>query len=98
MPSASSVLVNAGGAIADFLPHLASLAHGFVGGASGRAANWSKRLATSPLPFESFALVVAERGTAVLSFSARPAQPETFYVRARAARGCEPRPISSTAI
>jgi predicted dehydrogenase len=75
-----------GGAIADFLPHLASLAHGFVGAHQAVRAHWSKRLDSSPLPFDEFrALVVAERGTASLSFSAH-AQPEMFWVRVNGTR------------
>ena len=70
-----------GGAIADFLPHLASLAHAFVGPHRAVRAHWSKRIASSPLPFDEFrAIVVAERGTASMSFSAH-AQPEMFWVR-----------------
>jgi predicted dehydrogenase len=70
-----------GGAIADFLPHLASLAHAFVGPHRAVRAHWSKRAADSPLPCDEFrALVAAERGTATLSFSAH-ARPEMFGLR-----------------
>jgi predicted dehydrogenase len=70
-----------GGAIADFLSHLASLAHGFVGAHRAVRTHWSKQTTGSPLPYDEFrALVVAERGTAFLSFSAH-AQPEMFWVR-----------------
>src|SRR5689334_9277727 len=64
-----------GGAIADFLPHLASLAHVFVGPHRTARTAWSKRK-PSPLPFDEFRSVVdAERGTAVLGFSSS-AQPD----------------------
>src|SRR5262245_12476922 len=75
-----------GGAIADFLPHLASIAHGFVGPHRAVRTHWSKRVADSPLPFDEFrAVVVADRGTASLSFSAS-AQPEMFWVRVSGTR------------
>jgi predicted dehydrogenase len=70
----------AGGAIADFLPHLASLAWRFVGRHRSAHTVWSKR-ANSALPFDEFrALVEAERGTASLGFSAS-AQPDAFWLR-----------------
>jgi predicted dehydrogenase len=70
----------AGGAIGDFLPHLASLAHLFVGAHRTAQTVWSKRK-TSPLPYDEFrALVDAERGTAALSFSAA-SQPDAFWLR-----------------
>ncbi|MGJ5037750.1 MULTISPECIES: Gfo/Idh/MocA family oxidoreductase [unclassified Bradyrhizobium] len=70
----------AGGAIADFLPHLASLSHAFVGPHRKAETVWSKRKA-SPLPFDEFRCVVeAERGTATLGFSAS-AQPDAFWLR-----------------
>jgi len=71
-----------GGAIADFLTHLASLAHRFVGPHSAAHTVWSRREPDrSPLPFDEFqALVDAERGTASLGFSART-QPDAFWLR-----------------
>lgn len=75
-----------GGAIADFLPHLASLVHGFVGPHRAARAHWSKRSADSPLPFDEFrSIIVAERGTAFVSFSSH-AQPEMFWVRVNGTR------------
>jgi predicted dehydrogenase len=75
-----------GGAIADFLPHLASLTHCLVGPHRAVRSHWSKRTADSPLPFDEFqAIVVAERGSAVVGFSAH-AQPETFWVRVNGTR------------
>jgi predicted dehydrogenase len=73
-------LTLAGGAIADFLPHLASLAHRFVGPHRRVHAVWSKRK-PSILPSDEFrALVEAERGTAALAFSAN-SQPNAFWLR-----------------
>jgi predicted dehydrogenase len=71
-----------GGAIADFLTHLASLAHLFVGSHRSTHTTWSKRCPhASPLPSDEFrALVDAERGTAALGFSART-QPDAFWLR-----------------
>jgi len=69
-----------GGAIADFLPHLASLAHLFVGPHRTAHAVWTKRR-PSILPYDEFrAVVEAERGTASLGFSAC-SQPDAFWLR-----------------
>ena len=69
-----------GGAIADFLTHLASLAHAFVGAHRVAYPIWSKR-ESSPLPYDEFrAVIEAERGTACLGFSGR-AQPDAFWLR-----------------
>jgi predicted dehydrogenase len=73
-------LALSGGAIADFLPHLASLAHRFVGACRSAETVWTKRK-PSILPYDEFrALVNAERGTAVLGFSAS-SQPDAFWLR-----------------
>ena len=73
-------LTLAGGAIADFLPHLASLAHLFVGPHRTAQTVWTKRK-PSILPFDEFRAVVdAERGTAALGFSAS-SQPDAFWLR-----------------
>jgi predicted dehydrogenase len=70
----------AGGAIADFLPHLASVAHAFVGPHKDVQVVWRKRKDTV-LPYDEFrALVDAERGTASLGFSSS-SQPDGFWVR-----------------
>jgi predicted dehydrogenase len=75
-----------GGAIADFLPHLASLAHGFVGPHRAVRAHWSQRSAGTPLLHDELrAVVAAERGTAFLSFSAH-AKPEMLWVRVNGTR------------
>ena len=69
-----------GGAIADFLPHLASLAHLFVGRHRSVRTLWMKRSATL-LPSDEFrAVVECERGTASLAFSAS-SQPDAFWLR-----------------
>jgi predicted dehydrogenase len=73
-------LTLAGGAIADFLPHLASLAHLFVGPHRTAQTVWTKRK-PSLLPFDEFRAVVdAERGTAALGFSSS-SQPDAFWLR-----------------
>jgi predicted dehydrogenase len=70
----------AGGAIADFLPHFASLAHLFVGPHRTAQTVWTKRK-PSILPFDEFRAVVdAERGTAALGFSSN-SQPDAFWLR-----------------
>lgn len=75
----------AGGALGDFLPHLASLAHAFVGPQRTAKALWSKRK-PSLLPFDEFrAVVEAERGTAALAFSSS-AQPDAFWLRVHGER------------
>jgi predicted dehydrogenase len=73
-------LTLAGGAIADFLPHLASLAYLFVGAHRTAQTVWVKRK-FSVLPFDEFRAVVdAERGTAALGFSSN-SQPDAFWLR-----------------
>ena len=70
----------AGGAVADFLPHLASLAHAFVGRHRTAQTVWTKRKA-SLLQFDEFRAVLdAERGTATLGFTAN-SQPDAFWLR-----------------
>jgi predicted dehydrogenase len=77
-----------GGAIADFLPHLASLAHHFVGAHRTVRSHWLKRTVDSPLPYDEFrALVDAQRGTAALGFSSHT-QPEMFCIRVQGTRMC----------
>src|SRR5262249_47734490 len=73
-------LTLAGGAIADFLPHLASLANLFVGAHKTAHAVWTKRKPTI-LPYDEFrGLVEGERGTASLAFSSS-SQPDAFWLR-----------------
>jgi predicted dehydrogenase len=75
-----------GGLVADFITHLCSLAVGLVGPHRRAHALWSKRNPSTPLSSdELLALIDAERGTAVLHFSAR-AQPDTFHVIAHGTR------------
>ncbi|WP_435011786.1 Gfo/Idh/MocA family protein (plasmid) [Tundrisphaera lichenicola] len=69
-----------GGAIADFLTHLACLSHKFIGPHRKVSTSWSKR-SEGPLPWDELrALVVADRGTASLNFSAH-SQPDAFWLR-----------------
>jgi predicted dehydrogenase len=73
-------LALAGGALADFLPHLASLAHRFIGAHRSAHSVWTKRR-PSILPFdEMHGVVEGERGTASLGFSST-AQPDAFWLR-----------------
>jgi len=75
-----------GGAVADFLPHLASLVHALVGRHNSAEAQWSKRRPDSPLPFDDLrALITAERGGASISFSAT-SQPDGFWLRVHGTR------------
>jgi predicted dehydrogenase len=75
-----------GGAIADFLPHLASLAYFLVGPHRRVTTVWSRRRADSPLEVDDLrALVEAERGTASISFSATT-QPDAFLLRVHGSR------------
>jgi predicted dehydrogenase len=66
-----------GGAVADFLPHLASIVYFLVGPHRDVSTVWAEN--------ELRALVEAERGTAALSFSAT-SQPDGFWVRVHGSR------------
>jgi predicted dehydrogenase len=69
-----------GGAISDFLPHLASLAHAFAGEHRAAHAVWSRRDAAGTLPADELrALVDGARATAVVCFSGN-ARPDLFAV------------------
>lgn len=69
-----------GGAIADFLPHLASLAYFFCGSVHSVSTLWEKRTLSSPLPYDEFRAVLrGSRATGVLIFSAN-SQPDVFRV------------------
>lgn len=73
-------LALSGGALADFLPHLASLAHRFIGAHRRAHAIWTKRR-PSILPYDELhAVVEGARGTATLGFSST-AQPDAFWLR-----------------
>ena len=70
-----------GGIIAEYLTHLAYLSYAFVGKHHSVRTVWKKRTAASPLPSDEFrALIDAERGTSILSFSAH-SQPDAFFIR-----------------
>ena len=78
-PHFSSVL--RGGAIGDFLTHIACLTHLFVGSVIDLRTIWTKYTAKSPLPADEFrGLVRGERATAFVEFSGN-AQPNGFWVR-----------------
>jgi predicted dehydrogenase len=81
------VLDLTGGVIADFLPHLASLAYFFCGPVVSVRTLWDKRTLSSPLPYDEFrALLRGARATAELVFSAH-AQPDAFRVTVFGSRG-----------
>lgn len=75
-----------GGPIADFLPHLASLANAFIGEHTVAHSVWTRTDAGSPFADGLRSLVVGKHSTtASLSFSAR-AQPDLFLVRIEGTR------------
>jgi predicted dehydrogenase len=70
-----------GGAIADFLTHLASLACLFAGPHKSVRSVWSKRNTASPLPSDEFrALIDGNNCTGSIGFSAH-SQPDVFWLR-----------------
>lgn len=76
-----------GGAIHDFLTHLASLAYVFVGAHEVSHTSWRKLGEGHPLPSDELrALVVGERATATLGFSSH-AQPDRFRLCVESTRG-----------
>lgn len=78
--SPSPILKSRGGPITDFLPHLASMAHMFIGAHRSVHTTWRKRR-QSLAPFDEFrGLVDGERGTAALTFTSS-AQPDAFWLR-----------------
>lgn len=80
------VLDLTGGVIADFLPHLASLAYFFCGPVSSVRTIWDKRSPASPLPYDEFrAAVRGAHATAALVFSAH-SQPDAFRLTVYGAR------------
>lgn len=75
-----------GGAAADFITHLCSLAVGLVGPHRRAYALWGRRERSTQLSSDELrALVDAERGSAALHFSAS-AQPDAFHVVAHGTR------------
>ncbi len=76
-----------GGVIADFLPHLASLAYFFCGPARSVRALWEKRSPSSPLPYDELRVSLrAAAATASLVFSAH-SQPDAFRLTVHGTRG-----------
>jgi predicted dehydrogenase len=81
------VLDLTGGVIADFLPHLASLAYFFCGPVHSVRTLWDKRTVSSPLPYDELRAVLrGTRATAALVFSAH-AQPDVFRLTVYGSRG-----------
>ncbi len=75
-----------GGPITDFLPHLASLAHAFIGPHRGVDAVWLKRDTGSSFPSDELrATVEGERCTGSLFFSAN-SRPDAMWVRLEATK------------
>jgi hypothetical protein len=75
-----------GGAIADFLTHIAYLAYLFAGRPLAVRTAWAKRTKDSPLPADEFrALVKGERAMASVAFSAT-SQPNGFWLRVAGSR------------
>lgn len=75
-----------GGAISDFLPHLAALAHAFAGEHHAAHAVWGRRDRLGrPLGDELRALVDGEHATVTICFSSR-ARPELFAIDVLATR------------
>jgi len=69
-----------GGPIADFLPHLASLAYFFIGRHNEAKAMWYSRDKSHSLPADEFrALVRSGDASAQLSYSSH-SRPEGFFV------------------
>jgi predicted dehydrogenase len=79
-------LIMRGGAIADFLTHLSSLACAFVGPHREVRSVWTKRDLDSPLPADEMrAVIQGERAPGVLSFSSGGA-PDIFRLRVQGTR------------
>ena len=80
------MLAAPGGAIADFVTHLASLACAFVGPHRSVQTLWTKLDKDSPLRSDEMrAVVEGERGTATLSYSSGGA-PDVFRLRVQGTR------------
>ena len=70
-----------GGAILDFLPHMAYLVHELVGRHDTVKTLWMKRDSETILPHDEFrAMLKCERGTACIAFSSH-AQPPACHLR-----------------
>jgi predicted dehydrogenase len=70
-----------GGAIGDFLTHLAYLTYMFTGAVTDMRTTWRKRLKDSPLPADEFrAFIKGERATAYVAFNGN-VRPYGFWIR-----------------
>jgi predicted dehydrogenase len=70
-----------GGAVGDFLTHIAYLTYMFSGSAINMRTTWAKRLKDSPLPADEFrAFIKGERATAYVAFNG-VARPYGFWIR-----------------
>ena len=70
-----------GGAVADFVTHLAYLAHAYIGEHRAVRTTWHKRSEIAGIQWDEFrAFLDAERGTGVLAFSAH-SQPDMLWLR-----------------
>ena len=75
-----AVLSLPGGAITDFLPHMASLVYQFVGEHRTVSPLWRRRDASGVLPYDELVAVVeAVGGTATMAFNAN-SRPEGFWL------------------
>jgi predicted dehydrogenase len=80
-PTSSPFAGLPGGAVVDFITHLAYLAHAFVGAHQTTHTSWRNRSGDPVVPYDEFrALIDAEHGTACIGFSAH-AQPDVFSLR-----------------
>ena len=76
-----------GGAIADFIPHLTSIVHAFVGAHDEVRTLWLNRSGAPNLAFDELrAMIRGRHGTATVSFSGH-SQPDYFRVRVEGTAG-----------
>lgn len=84
VPHFSSAL--RGGAVGDFLPHIAYLTQMFIGEVTALRTFWDKRIAGTPLPADEFrGLLKGTRATAHVAFSGN-AQPGGFWLTVTGSR------------
>jgi predicted dehydrogenase len=75
-----------GGAIGDFLTHIAYLTYMFTGSMIDMRTTWTKRVGDSPLPADAcHALIKGERATAHVAFNGS-ARPYGFWIRVTGTR------------
>jgi predicted dehydrogenase len=75
-----------GGAIGDFLTHIAYLSYMFTGSMIDMRTTWARRLNDSPLPADEFrALIKGKRATAYVAFNGN-ARPYGFWIRVTGTR------------